>query len=174
MHAQVIATYRQLMASLHTLPDEIAAAQADLTVAAAKVAELKRYIANTQEAMDLRKAELAIKAATDGKNDAERKALLAGLVANDSASGRYRSSLLKDESLMIDAQRTVNMLTNDVDNLTRQFAAVGYQTKLHAALMGFLTDAMPGQQPDIDFGMANTHIDNGAGITADDAASIGL
>ncbi len=158
MHAQVIATYRSLMTSLATLPHEIAAAQADLTVAKFDLATADKLLAEIEAAQTLN---------VEGKNAEERKARLAHELS-------LRSDYRATTSKRAEAQRTVNMLTNDVDNLTRQFAAVGYQTKLHAALMGFLADAMPGQMVDIDFGMANTHTDNGAGITADDAASIGL
>jgi len=66
-------------------------------------------------------------------------------------------------------------LTNDVDNLTRQFAAVGYQAKLHAALLGYLAAAGAVQPVDVSFGMgvSGNHTDNGT-VTPADAAAIGL
>ena len=69
----------------------------------------------------------------------------------------------------------ITTLTNDVDNLTRQFAAVGYATKLHAGLMAYLASAAPGKEFDVTFGADNAIAVNGNGtITAADAAELGL
>ena len=159
MHEQVIATYRSLMTSLATLPDEIAAAQADLTVAKFDLATADKLLAEIEAAQTLN---------VEGKNAEERKARLAHEL---SLRGDYRATTSKRS----EAQRTVNMLTNDVDNLTRQFAAVGYATKLHAGLMAYLATAAPGKEFDVTFGADTAIAVNGNGtITAVDAEELGL
>ena len=175
MHAQIVSTYRSLMTSLNTLPDEIAAAQTDLTNAGKPLAETKKLIAAIDEALDLRKAALAIECATAGKNDIERKAMLPVAIANDHESkvlAKRRGDL---EAKQAERAFGIASLTNDVDNLTRQFAAVGYATKLHAGLMAYLASAAPGKEFDVTFGADNAIAVNGNGtITAADAAELGL
>ncbi len=173
MHEQIVSTYRSLMTSLNTLPDEIAAAQAELTEAQKPVAEAKKTIALIDECIEVRKAELTFEAV--GKNDGERKAALTIAVSKDSEMLIHVDARRNAETKFIEAQRNVASLTNDVDNLTRQFAAVGYATKLHAGLMAYLATAAPGKEFDVTFGADNAIAVNGNGtITAADAEELGL
>jgi hypothetical protein len=159
MHEQIVSTYRSLMTSLNTLPDEIAAAQADLTGA-------KIDLANSDKVIDAIEAETAL--TIEGKNAEERKAKLGQTL-------RTLPVYVTAERLASERRRNVATLTNDVDNLTRQFAAVGYATKLHAGLMAYLASAAPGKEFDVTFGADPAIAVNGNGtITAADAAELGL
>ena len=159
MHQQLIETYTSLMADLMNLPEEIAAAQSDLT-------KSKFSLDQCTKEMDRIEAETSL--TVEGKNAEERKARLA-LALNSSV---LYGKLAGEETGW---RKDIAKLTNDVDNLTRQFTAVGYAAKLHAAMLAYL--AGPGaQQPvgDVSFGMGGkTHMSNGA-VTAADAADIGL
>jgi chromosome segregation ATPase len=159
MHELIVATYRALMTSLHTLPDEIATAQTDLTTAKIDLAKLEKVMSEIEASQALN---------VDGKNAEERKARL---VHELSMRDDYRATSHRRN----EQQRNVATLTNDVDNLTRQFAAVGYATKLHAGLMAYLATAAPGKEFDVTFGADNAIAVNGNGtITAADAAELGL
>ena len=159
MQQQLIDTYTDLMTSLATLPEEIAAAQSDLT-------KSKFSLSQCETEMDRIEAEQSL--TVEGKNAEERKARLALAL-----TGSVIYSKLAAEAT--GWRKDIAKLTNDVDNLTRQFTAVGYAAKLHASLLAYL--AGPGaQQPvgDVSFGMgAKTTTSNGA-VTAADAADIGL
>jgi predicted nucleic acid-binding Zn-ribbon protein len=159
MHQQLIDTYTSLMADLMTLPEEVAAAQSDLT-------KSKFSLDQCVKEMDRLEAETSL--TVEGKNAEERKARLALAL-----TGSVIYSKLAAEAT--GWRKDIAKLTNDVDNLTRQFTAVGYAAKLHASLLAYL--AGPGaQQPvgDVSFGMGGkTHLSNGA-VTAADAADIGL
>ena len=159
MQQQLIDTYIDLMTSLETLPAEIAAAQSDLTNAKIALGAAER---------DLERIEAEILLTVEGKNAEERKARFA-ITCQENIFHRAQSAEARA------GRDAIARLTNDVDNLTRQFAAVGYQAKLHAALLGYLAAA--GAVPvDVSFGMggkSSAPATNGA-VTAADAAEIGL
>ena len=161
MQQQLIDTYIDLMTSLETLPAEIAAAQSDLT-------KSKFSLSQCETEMDRIEAEQSL--TVEGKNAEERKARL-------SLALKGHAFYAKIAAEALGWRKDIAALTNDVDNLTRQFAAVGYQAKLHAALLGYLAAAAPGAPVDVSFGMGghtnNNHIGNGA-VTPADAAAIGL
>ena len=159
MQEQLIETYTSLMTSLDTLPDEIAAAQGDLTSAKINLGAAER---------ELERIEAEILLTVEGKNAEERKARFA-LTCTENIFHRAQNAEARA------GRDAIARLTNDVDNLTRQFAAVGYQAKLHAALLGYLAAAAPGAPVDVSFGMGsnNNHTGNGA-VTPADAAAIGL
>ena len=159
MHEQIVSTYRSLMTSLATLPDEIGTAQADLT-------DAKIALVSIDKALDAVEAETAL--TIEGKNAEERKARLTQTL-------RTLPAYVGAERIAIAQRSAVAGLTNDVDNLTRQFVAVGYAAKLHAALMAYLTEAAPGKEFNVTFGADNAIAVNGNGnITAADAAELGL
>ena len=159
MQDELIATYTSLMTSLATLPEEIAAAQSDLTSAKIALGAAER---------ELERIEAEILLTVEGKNAEERKARL-------SLALKGHAFYAKIAAEALGWRKDIAVLTNDVDNLTRQFAAVGYQAKLHAALLGYLAAA--GAVPvDVSFGMggkSSAPATNGA-VTAADAAEIGL
>ena len=160
---QLIATYNDLMTSLGTLPDDIAAAQNDLT-------EAKSRLAVQEQAMKDISAEVA--STIEGKNADERAAKLAQVLKGH---GVYQNRA----GMATVARVEVANLTNEVDNLTRQFTAVGYQAKLHSAMMAYFAAAGAVAPQDVQFyskGDAK-HTTNGkvnGNVTADDAAAIGL
>ena len=161
MQEQLIETYTSLMTSLDTLPDEIAAAQGDLTSAKINLGAAER---------ELERIEAEILLTVEGKNAEERKARL-------SLALKGHAFYAKIAAEALGWRKDIAVLTNDVDNLTRQFAAVGYQAKLHAALLGYLAAAAPGQPVDVSFGMGSNGNGNGNGngtVTPADAAAIGL
>ena len=159
MQDELIATYTSLMTSLATLPEEIAAAQSDLTSAKIALGAAER---------ELERIEAEIQLTVEGSNDVKRKAAFT-LACRENIFHRAQSAEARA------GRDAIARLTNDVDNLTRQFAAVGYQAKLHAALLGYLAAAAPGAPVDVSFGMGsnNNHTGNGA-VTPADAAAIGL
>ena len=160
MQQQLIDTYTSLMTSLETLPEEITAAQSDLT-------KSKFSLGQCETEMDRLEAELSL--TVEGKNAEERKARLALALKGHAFHAKIAAEALG-------WRKDIAVLTNDVDNLTRQFAAVGYQARLHAALLGYLAAAAPGAPVDVSFGMGshtNNHTGNGA-VTPADAAAIGL
>jgi len=161
MQEQLIETYTSLMTSLATLPEEIAAAQSDLTSVKINLGAAER---------ELERIEAEILLTVEGKNAEERKARFQ-LTCTENIFHRAQNAEARA------GRDAIARLTNDVDNLTRQFAAVGYQAKLHAALLGYLAAAAPGAPVDVSFGMGghtnNNHIGNGA-VTPADAAAIGL
>lgn len=125
MQAQLIETYRNLMTSLATLPDEIAAAQSDLSAAKAQQADTKRRMEDI---------ELMLSGTVEGKNADERKAKLADALKGNRA---YQDTLQLHRKDSAD----VAALNIEVDKLTNQYAAVGYQARLHSALLTYLGSA---------------------------------
>lgn len=160
---QLIATYNELMQSLGTLPDEIAKAQDDLSTA-------KRELAVSEQAMKDISADIAL--TIEGKNAEERAAKLTQVLRS---LGTYQK-----RSEMATVQRiAVTDSTNEVDNLTRQFTAVGYQAKLHSAMVGYFAAAGAVVPQDVQFYSkgAQQHTTTGkanGNVTAEDAAAIGL
>jgi len=159
MHEQIVSTYRSLMTSLATLPDEIAAAQEDLI-------DAKIALSTFDKALDVIETETAL--TVEGKNAEERKARLAQML-------RTLPNYVAAEHIATAQRCVVTSMTNDVDKMTREFAAVGYAAKLLAALMDYLASAAPGKEFDVTFGADNAIAINGIGnITAADAAELGL
>ena len=167
MHQQLINQYADIMASLDNLPGEIAAVQTDLNAAKAQLATSDRTLADIE-------AQTALN--VEGKNAEERKARLSQVLKADAVYVRW--------SKAADVERAdIAKLTNDVDMLTRQFAAVGYAARLTAATMEMLAAMGPNKAGDIEFHMdasgksaaqiARVNGSNGT-ITAQDAADIGL
>ena len=160
---QLITTYNDLMTSLGTLPDEIAAAQNDLT-------EYKTRLAKSEQTM--KDISAATSLTIEGKNAEERAAKLAIALKADLT---YMGSYAGAEAW----RKEIANLTNEVDNLTRQFTAVGYQAKLHSTMMAYFAAAGAVAPQDVQFyskGDAK-HTTNGkvnGNVTADDAAAIGL
>ena len=167
MHQQLINQYTDIMASLANLPGEIAAVQTDLNAAKAQLATSDRTLADIE-------AQTALN--VEGKNAEERKARLSQALKTDAVYVRW--------SKAADVERAdVAKLTNDVDMLTRQFAAVGYAARLTAATMEMLAAMGPNKAQDVQFNMdaagkSAAQIDrvNGSNghMTAQDAAEAGL
>ncbi len=159
---QLIATYNDLMASLATLPDEIVAVQNELT-------EAKSRLALHEQAMKEISADMAL--TIEGKNAEERAAKLTQTLK---LHGVYqkRAELASVERI------SVATLTNDVDNLIRQFTAAGYQAKLHSAMVAYFAAAGAVAPQDVQFYSGGKSITtNGkanGNVTAEDAAAIGL
>ena len=171
MHQHLIDTYTNIMADLGNLPGEIAAAQTDLNAAKLQLATSDKTLADIE-------AQTALN--VEGKNAEERKAKLVQALKADPVYVRW--------SKAADVERAdVAKLSNDVDMLTRQFAAVGYAARLTAATMEMLAAMGPNKAGDIEFHMdasgksaaqvarvnGTTNGSNGT-ITAQDAADIGL
>ena len=166
MHQQLIDTYKALMASLTHLPLEIQAAQSDLN-------DARRTAADTKRLLD--EAEMLAVANAEGSNAEKRKADATIKLAGNGSFQRLSAALRKE-------QAEVAALQTEVDGLTNQFAAVGYQARLHAALFTFLGSAgapIPANLDglgDVVFQPVN-YAQRGNGnsyVTAEDAAQIGL
>lgn len=169
MNQELIDTYRRLMTSLQNLPDEIAAAQTDLGLAKMKQADTKRRMDDI---------EMMLAGTVEGSNDTKRKAALAdalkGHRAYQDTLGLYRADSAEVAALNIEA-----------DKLNARFAAVGYQARLHAALLTWLGSAgvpvnldklgdVMFQAPPVKGAEHNPPYVNGNTVTADDAAAMGL
>jgi len=168
VHQQLINQYIDIMASLANLPGEIAAVQTDLNAAKTQLAISDRTLADIE-------AQTALN--VEGKNAEERKARLTQALKADAVYVRW--------SKAADVERAdVAKLTNEVDMLTRQFAAVGYAARLTAATMEMLAAMGPNKAGDIEFHMDAAgksaaqvaRITNGSNghMTAQDAADAGL
>lgn len=170
MHQQLIDTYANIMADLGNIPAEIAAAQTDLNAAKTQLATSEKTLADIEAQTALNET---VKA---GKNAEERKAKLMQALKADPVYVRWAKAA--------DTERAdVAKLANDVDMLTRQFAAVGYAARLTAATMEMLAAMGPNKAGDVQFHMdaagksaAQVQRVNGSNghVTAEDAAKIGL
>jgi len=167
MHQQLIDRYIDIMASLDKLPGEIAAVQTDLNAAKTQLVNSERTLADIE-------AQTALN--VEGKNAEERKAKLSQVLKADPVYVRW--------SKAADVERAdVAKLINEVDMLTRQFAAIGYAARLTAATMEMLAAMGPNKVGDIEFHMdasgksaAQVARVNGSNshMTAQDAADAGL
>ena len=160
---QLIQTYNDLMTSLGTLPDAIAEAQGRLT-------EMKLRLAKSEQAMKDISAATAL--TIEGKNAEERAAKLAAALKADLV---YMGSFAGAETW----RKEIAVIADEVANLERQFTAVGYQAKLHSAMVSFFAAAGAVAPQDVQFYSkgATQHKTNGNGngnVTAEDAAAIGL
>jgi len=157
----LIQTYNNIMAQLVNLPADIDSAQRDLDAAIHERSVCK-------SALDAREGEM--KTLATGKNADERAAALAKLQMTDD---RYRRTLAELQS----AEADVRVLTRGVDSLNRRFTAVGYQCRLHAALLTYLGSAgvpVPSDVTnniDVVFPRPTDHVNgNGHGIDPNDVA----
>lgn len=160
MQDQLIATYSQLMTELANLPAEVAKAQEGLT-------EAKRTQADTDKM--LKQIEAAIALSIDGKNAEERKAKLTQALADDGRCQMVAASLRN-------VTTTVETLANEVAALERQYGAVCYQARLHAALLQYLGNAGApvGKVDSLGDVMFATKTNGNSYVTAADAADLGL
>ena len=157
MREQLLQTYNDLFQSLNELPNLIADINDQL-------AKAKEGQSATQKRLASLEADIVSKYGgwkELGKNETERKYGLARLLAIDPDYQRVQQSL--------DAyNQEITELTNQLDALTRQYGAVCYQTRLHAALFNYLGSA----------GAPVTSHANGNGnavqVDASDAETIGL
>ena len=177
MQQNIIAIYQDLMGKLEALPTEIAAAQTDLNAVKTQLAASEKAMADIEKdvAQDI-----------EGKNADERKAKLAAALKTHIAYQRWTKVADKERA---DAAA----LSIDYDLFTRQFAAAGFQARLHAGLMNYLAAAAaPGTDIDFDMDPAGKgaaqlrrvngtngtggHGSNGTGgsVTPSDAADLGL
>ena len=168
MYQTLIDNYADILSELRDLPAEIAAAQTDLNAAKLQLATSERTLADIE-------AQTALN--VEGKNAEERKARLSQALKADAVYVRWAKAA--------DVERAdVAKLSNDVDMLTRQFAAVGYAARLTAATMEMLAAMGPNKAGDIEFHMDASgksaaqvaRVNNGSNghVTAQDAADIGL
>jgi len=156
MQKQLIQTYTDIMGRLAELPAAIEQAQIELTAAKLDLDRDERTVKDIETATR-----------GDGKNDEERKADKIAKLKADAIYQRWAQSADK-------GRREVAVLADQVDSLTRQFAAAGYAAKLHAGLLNYLAAAgAVSSVGDINFGMGKPQGSNGH-MTAADAADLGL
>ena len=157
MQRELIATYTDIMGRLSDLPLAIEQAQIELT---ATRLDLDRDEKAAKEISDSLRVE--------GKNDEERKAAKLAALSAHTVYQRFAQSANAN-------RRSVAVQSDLVDSLTRQFAAAGYQSKLHASLMSFLA-ASGAVTPAGDANFYPTKATNGNGqhMTVQDAADLGL
>ena len=171
MHQQLVSQYADIMASLATLPGEIAAVQTDLNAAKAQLATSDRTLADIE-------AQTALN--VEGKNAEERKARLSQALKADAVYIRW------DKAAAVE-RADVARLTTELDRLSREFAAVGYAARLTAAAMEMLAAMGPNNAGDVQFSMDaagksaaqigrvnGVSISGNGHVTAQDAADIGL
>lgn len=127
---QLIDTYSQLMASLATLPDEIAGYQKDLTNARMQKAAADSALSQTED--DIIVAAGGMKGL--GSNPEERKLAAAQLCRNNA---KYIALTSQQATLT----RTVAEMSDELAAAERQYGAVCYQTRLHSALLSYLGNA---------------------------------
>lgn len=161
MQQQMINTYTDLMTALDELPDSISLVQEQITVLKLSAAEHERRLAQ-REAILIQQAE--------GKNAELRKAALEQLKTSDIV---YRNEL----RYLLANQEELAQEQDALDKLTRQYGAVCYQARLHAALLAYLGSAgAPVRREEAPFmahkpaNGSNLHVH----VTAADAAELGL
>ena len=157
MQAQMIQTYHELMGRLAELPAAIEQAQIELTAAKLDLDRDERTV-----------KDIETQTRGEGKNDEERKVDKIAKLKTDAVYQRWSAAADK-------GRREVAVLADQVDSLTRQFTAAGYQSKLHAALLTYLAESgAVSSVGDISFNMGMKP-GNGVGrMTAADAADLGL
>lgn len=165
MQRQMIDTYQNLMASLEELPDTMSLVQKQIT-------DLRLQAANHERTLAQREALLLGQA--EGKNAELRKAALIQLQAAD----RIYST---EQRLLLQVQEELSKAQDHMTTLERQYGAVCYQSRLHAALLAYLANAgAPVRKEEVQFMPAPqiklTSHNNyaGAQVTAADAAELGL
>ena len=162
MQQQMINTYTDLMTALDELPDSISLAQEQITVLKLSAAEHERRLAQ-REAILIQQAE--------GKKAELRKAALEQLKTGDAI---YRNEL----RYLLANQEELAQEQDALDKLTRQYGAVCYQARLHAALLTYLGSAgAPVRHEEMQFMPPHTAHKPANGddrVTATDAAELGL
>lgn len=171
MQQQLIDTYAGIMASLATLPDEIAGYQSDLTEAKLRKAETDKQLARIEAGIV---AEAGGWKAL-GSNEKERELALPALLRK---SGGWAAL----DAELTTLTRTVAEMADELSATERQYGAVCYMAKLHGALLSYLGNAGAPvgdvALPTADFfTMTNAQFaarnGNGAATVAD-AAELGL
>lgn len=158
MQKEIIRTYAELMTKLDDLPGEIAAVQTELTAARLDLDRDERGVKDIEAQIF-----------GEGTNDEKRKADKIAKLKADAVYQRWARAADR-------GRREVAVLSDQVEGLTRQFAAVGYQARLHAGLMNYLA-ASGAVTPagDMNFNMGGKPSNGANGhVTAADAADIGL
>ena len=156
MQKQLIQTYTDIMGRLAELPAAIEQAQIELTAAKLDLDRDERTV-----------KDIETQTRGEGKNDEERKVDKIAKLKVDTVYQRWAQSADK-------GRREVAVLADQVDSLARQFAAAGYQSKLHAAMLTYLAESGAiSSVGDINFGMGKPQGSNGH-MTAADAADLGL
>ena len=155
MQAQLIQTYTDIMARFDDLPKAIEQAQVELTAIRLDLDRDEKAAKEISESL-----------APRGNNDTERKANKLADLEKHGPYQRFSQSATAN-------RRIAAFQADQVDSLTRQFAAAGYQAKLHGSLLAYLAAAgTVTSGGDINFNMgakpSNGH------MTAADAADIGL
>lgn len=163
---QLLTTYTDLMEKLDAIPAEIAELQTRRTDDRIALAEYEARLKAVETAI----VEEAGGFKSLGSNDADRKHNLAVLLAS---KGRYQVTA-NDIRLTSDA---IAHMTDAIEDAERRYGAVGYQSRLHAALLNYLASAgtpvrLPEFMPSMKFS-ANGHSDGGA-PSVSDAEAIGL
>ena len=157
MQRELIATYTDIMGRLSDLPLAIEQAQIELTATRLDLDRDEKAAKEIGESL-----------APRGNNDSERKANKLADLEKHLPYQRFAQSANAN-------RRSVAVQSDLVDSLTRQFAAAGYQSKLHASLMAFLA-ASGAVTPAGDANFYPTKATNGNGqhMTVQDAADLGL
>ena len=158
------AVYQDLMGKLRSLPDELASKQEALTAAKLGNAQTVKRLKEIKE-----RAEYA--AAPQGKNDAERKAVTADILAKNQEYQNLSRANGREEA-------DIASLSDLVDAIQREYGAVCFQATLHASLMSYLgkAGAADYEVEFVDYGMGKRSGNgNGNGhMTAQDAKEAGL
>ena len=124
---QLIDTYAGIMASLATLPDEIAGYQSDLTEAKMRKAETDKHLARIEAGIV---AEAGGWKAL-GSNEKERELALPALL-------RKSVSWFALDGELTTLTRTVAEMADELAAAERQYGAVCYMARLHGALLTYL------------------------------------
>jgi hypothetical protein len=158
MQAQILSTYTDIMARLDDLPKAIEQAQIELTATRLDLDRDEKAAKEISESL-----------APRGNNDSERKANKLADLEKHLPYQRFAQSAAAN-------RRSVAVQADLVDSLTRQFAAAGYQAKLHGSLLAYLAaSGAVSSVGDINFNMGAKPMNgNGQHMTAQDAADLGL
>lgn len=165
MHEQLMQTYADIMASLAQLPDDIAGYQSDLTDAKLRKVEVEREL----DRLDATIINTAGGYKGLGSNEKERE------LALDNLRRTYPMWKQLDGELST-LTRTVAEMTDELNAAERQYGAVCYMARMHAALLTYLGSAGPVTAvtlPDFAAMRTNGNGKHGAATVAD-AAELGL
>lgn len=122
---ELLATYREVMGKLMSLPEHIAIVQYNL-------GEKRRAIAEKKEEVNLREAQMSL--TVDGKNAEERKAKLAVSMRSDPTVQKLQLAI---NGMQVEADN----LSIEAEMLIKEFGAASSQAKLHAALLQYLGES---------------------------------
>lgn len=178
MHEQLIATYHDLMRSLQTLPNDIAAAQEALT-------SLKRDVQFLQQQADAAQGDwIAAQGGWKalGSNEKERELALGAFTR-----GVAMRKLAGQQALNAAA---VDDAAQGLATLERRYGAICFQVRLHSALLQYLGNAgaaitLPAAPSGGGYGIAlaaaadvpfysESNNTSNAAVTLADAQAIGL